>query len=482
MPPGQVIEGHTPVLAAFTSRQRLERRLRTSLFLALCSLLIFGPLALGIVEAWSGAVFETGAAVILLIWMAWQLAAREIRIRWNPLFAPMLAFGGVILLQIVSHRTAYLHDTLSELWLTIAYGILLFTAAQLLGSGFDWSLRFGKIMAVFGAAYAVFAILQGFTSEGKIYWLFKPRAGGPYGSYVNHNHYAGLIELLLPFALVLSFGGTVRGPKRFLLGFAAMMMAASVFLCQSRGGMFAILVEMVFIAMIWMRRYSPSKSAAVFVGFCLITGLFLAWIAPHQVASRITDLHDPARWPIHRDSLRMFAAHPFLGCGFGSFAAAFPHYRVFYDLFFVNHAHDDYLELLLETGLAGFGTGVWFIVLLYREGLRKLRPGILSSAALMSTAALAGCTGLLAHSFTDFNLHIPANAALFYVCCAVATTSVGRNKKPESYQREVGASNFSIERTPSAPTLASSPLLSRYRQRIFPSHFGRVPGRWTNPL
>jgi O-antigen ligase len=418
---GQVSDGETPIATQVSIRQRLEHGLRIMLFVALCSLLMFGPLAFGIVQDWSLALFELGAAVILLIWMAWQLAADKIRIRRNPLFAPMLAFFGFVLLQIGSHRSAYLHDTLSELWLTIAYGILAFVAVQLISSGDGGVLLFGRIMAVFGAVYAVFAILQGFTSDGKIYWVIQPRAGSAYGSYVNHNHYAGLMELLLPFALMLSFGGAVRGPKRFLLSFAAMLMAASVFLSQSRGGMFAILVEIAFLAMVWIRRFSPRKSAAVFAAFCLITALFLAWVAPPQVSSRITDFHDPARWLIHRDSLRMFAAHPLMGSGLGTFLSAFPHYRVFYDGFFINHAHDDYLEFLLETGLSGFGIGVWFLVVLYRAGWAKLRAVRLSSSALTSTAALAACTGLLVHSLIDFNLHIPANAALFYVCSAVAT-------------------------------------------------------------
>jgi O-antigen ligase len=258
-----------------------------------------------------------------------------------------------------------------------------------------------------------------------------------YGSYVNHNHYAGLMELLLPIALVLAFSGSIRGGKRVLLVFAATLMAASVFLCQSRGGMFAVIVETVFLAIFWMGQFSPRKSAAVFVAFCLVTALFLAWIAPQQVGGRITDIHDPARWLIHRDSIRMFAAHPFLGSGFGSFAAAFPRYRAFYDGFFINHAHDDYLELLLETGLAGFAVAVWFIVVLYREGLRNLRPARFSPAALISTAALAGCTGLLAHSFMDFNIHIPANAALFYVLCAIATAPpVSKNRSNSNSYKE----------------------------------------------
>ena len=419
MPPGQTVEGVAPLVTEVSIRHRLERGLRLSLFVALCTLLVFGPLALGIVQDWSTAIFEAGAAVVLLIWMAWQLTACEEEIRWNPLFAPMLAFFGLVLVQIAFHHTAYLYDSLSELWLSVAYGILVFVAVQRLRD--DDILLFGKIMALFGSVYAVFAVFQGFTSEGRIYWLIKPRAGSVYGSYVNHNHYAGLMELLLPFALVLAFSGLLRGGKRVLLVFATTLMAASVFLCQSRGGMFAVVVETVFLAIFWMRQFSPRKSAAVFVAFCLVTALFLAWIAPQQVGDRITDIHDPARWLIHRDSIRMFAAHPFLGSGFGSFATVFPRYRAFYDGFFINHAHDDYLELLLETGLAGFGVGVWFIVVLYREGLRNLRPAKRSPAALISTAALAGCTGLLAHSFIDFNLHIPANAALFYVLCAIAT-------------------------------------------------------------
>jgi len=203
-------------------------------------------------------------------------------------------------------------------------------------------------------------------------------------------------------------------------------------------------VETVFLAIFWMRQFSPRKSASVFVAFCLVTALFLAWIAPQQVASRITDIHDPARWLIQRDSIRMFASHPFLGSGFGSFATAFPRYRVFYDGFFINHAHDDYLELLLEMGLAGFSVAVWFIVVLYREGLRNLRPARFSPAALISIASLAGCTGLLAHSFIDFNLHIPANAALFYALCVIATAPpVSRNRSnSNSYKERSDASDL----------------------------------------
>jgi O-antigen ligase len=436
----QSIEGSAPVVTKVSHRDRLERGLRVSFLVAFSAVLIFGPLALGAVQDWSIAIFEASAAAVLLIWMAWRLSANEIvapsaartprigsqfGVRWNPLFAPMLVFLGLVLVQIAFHRSAYLYDSLAELWLLIAYGILAFTSVQL---RHDLVALFANTIVVFGSLYAVFAVLQGFTSNGKIYWLIKPRTGSVYGSYVNHNHYAGLMELLLPMALVLALDPALRREKRVLLACATVTMAASVFLSQSRGGMIAVIVEMVFLGIIWRIQFSPRKSATVFVAFSITTALFLAWVAPQELGSRITDIHDPARLLIHRDSIRMFLAHPFLGSGFGTFATAFPHYRVFYDGFFMDNAHDDYLELLLETGLIGFGVGVWFLVVLYGEGVRNIHLIKNLSSARISTAALAGCTGLLAHSFLDFNLHIPANAALFYVLCVIATASSGSGR------------------------------------------------------
>jgi O-antigen ligase len=439
MPSAQAIEGSAPVVTRVSRRDRLERALRAALLSAFSAVLIFGPLALGAVQDWSIALLEAAAALVFLIWMAWRLTAlhagnpvqashigTRIGIRWNRLFAPGLAFMGIVVAQIAFHRTAYLYDTLAELWLCIAYGVLAFTAVQFTRA----QVRlFASTMVIFGALYSLFAILQGFTSNGKIYWLIKPHAGSVYGSYVNHNHYAGLMEMLLPLALILALEPSLRAEKRFLLACSTVVMVTSVFLSQSRGGMIAVVVEMLFLGVVWMSQFPPRRSAAVFVAFSITTALFLAWIAPQELGNRITDIHDPARLLIHRDSMRMFRAHPFLGSGLGTFATVFPHYRVFYDGFFMDNAHDDYLELLLETGLLGFGVGVWFLVLLYREGRANIRLVRKSCDARISTAALAGCTGLLAHSFLDFNLHIPANAALFYVLCAVASCPAGNRKR-----------------------------------------------------
>ena len=402
--------------------------MHTAIFALLCALLIFGPLALGVVEEWSIALFEMTAAILLCMWLAAEIARGTVNVEWNPLFSPMLALGAVGVAQVASGRTAVRNDTVSELWLYGAYAFVAFLAVQLL-----WHsalVQFAKVMAVFGGAYALFAALQEFTASGKMYWAGAPLPSSSYGSYFNHNHYAGLMELLIPFPLVLALRGFRRGGAGiWLLRVAAsVVMAASVVLCQSRGGMFALGVELLFLAIVWMRQFSLRKAAAGGVALAAVTALLLAWIAPEQVVSRMTDTHDPARLLILRDSVRMFLAHPILGSGFGTFANAFPHYRVFFDGFFVNHVHNDYAELALDTGFIGLGIAIWFLVVLYREGFRNVRRAKISEPSLISTAALAGCTGLLAHSFLDFNLHVPANAAIFFVLCAAATAKNGQHR------------------------------------------------------
>jgi len=139
----------------------------------------------------------------------------------------------------------------------------------------------------------------------------------------------------------------------------------------------------------------------------------------------------------------MLMKRPILGWGLGAFPAAYPEFRSFYTNFFVNQAHNDYLQLLVETGLAGFSIAVWFLVLVFRQAAAKLKDKDWTENATgaLTVAALLGCVGILVHSFLDFNLQIPANAALFYVLCAIAAS------KPlqESQRRRVLRRRSSIE-------------------------------------
>jgi len=83
--------------------------------------------------------------------------------------------------------------------------------------------------------------------------------------------------------------------------------------------------------------------------------------------------------------------------------------RLFYDGKIIDHAHNDYLETLAETGIAG-GLCAPVYRLASRCRLRSLQEPNISFASALRLAGLTGCCGVLVHSLVDFNLHIPANA------------------------------------------------------------------------
>jgi putative inorganic carbon (hco3(-)) transporter len=99
----------------------------------------------------------------------------------------------------------------------------------------------------------------------------------------------------------------------------------------------------------------------------------------------------------------------------------YPQFRSFYTNFFVNEAHNDYLQLLDEMGIVGFAVMLWYLAVLYRRALAKIPGWPTSVTGSLSFACILGTTGILVHGFFDFNLQIPANAALFYVFCSLAS-------------------------------------------------------------
>ena len=162
--------------------------------------------------------------------------------------------------------------------------------------------------------------------------------------------------------------------------------------------------------------------------FLAILLAMLVWIGGDRLMSRIasigpghTDLTGDLRTSINHDSLRMFIKRPVLGWGLGAFPVVYPEFRTFYTNFFVNAAHNDYLQLLVEMGLLGFATMIWLVVVVYRTAIKKLDNWTGDITGAVTLACLLGLTGILVHSALDFNLQIPANAALFYVLCIVAT-------------------------------------------------------------
>lgn len=403
-------------------------KIGTAVFYGTFGLLMFGPLAFGAVEPWSIFVVEAGSLLLMLLWLTKQWLDGEIKVLWNPLFPPMAVFGALILIQITFGRSAYRHDTISEAMLYCAYGMLCFLATQSFIRS-SQARKMAVILALYGFGIAAFALLQGVAPNGKLYWLRQPRLGGwIYGPYVNHNHYAGLMELLVPIPLVIAITHFVHEKERIAAGVAAAIMVGTIFLSGSRGGMLAIFVEFIILAIVLFRRKKSVRIAIASAAFAVVLVSLLVWLGGKELTTRVssissetrTEVSGGMRFSIDRDALHMFARRPILGWGLGVFPVVYPQFRSFYTNFFVNEAHDDYAQLLAEMGLLGFATMVWFLVVLYRNALRKIGNWARDVTGAMTLACILGFSGILVHSLVDFNLQIPANAALFYVICSMA--------------------------------------------------------------
>lgn len=417
------------------------------LAIGICLLLIYAVLAFGAVEEWAVLILEAGTAALFLVWMGKQVLANAVELHGTPVFPPLLLLILLVAVQWLLGTSAYGYATHTESLRFAAYAVLLFLAAQTFHS--QRQVRtFALTLSVFGFLVAVFAVLQDAIPNGKFYWLRLPRLPGlMYGPYVNKNHYAGLMEMLTPIALVLALSRFFRGGQRVLLAFAAIFMGATIFLAHSRGGIVAFAAQMGLLGLFFVRS-SRHRRAALQVGaVCLLILVLLLFLGSGRVAEQVSQLGairgdlESGRWVIAKDCVRMILARPIAGWGLGTFPFVYPSFRSFYSNEFVNRAHNDYLEFTVETGLPGLVAILWFLVALYRAGLSRVTHWHSDFSAAVRLAALVGCTGIAVHSLLDFNLHIPANAALFFVLCAVASRTDWQEeaRAPRSFATSSGS-------------------------------------------
>lgn len=402
--------------------------------IGICALAALAVAAHGAVEDWASMVLEVGAAVLLAYWGFLVFMGSEKRIRVHPLFAPVAAFAAVVVFQLLLNLTVSPYLTKVELLRLSAYGTLLFLAVQAYRTLEDWR-GFVWFLLALGFVVSVFGILQHLTFNGKLYWVREMRYGGiPFGPFVNRNHFAGFVELVVPPGLVALVMGKVRRDQWMLVGVLTLFPIAALFLAASRGGIISFLVEIfLLLILIWMGR-EERKQLLIGALVVLLAGGLVTWLGVGEALDRFSsyrefEVKNDKRISMARDTWRIFLDHPLLGTGMGTFPSVFPKYDTLYDGKVVNHAHNDYLEALAETGVAGGLCCGWFLVTLFVTGIRRIRHRTSALQATLQMGALVSCSGLLTHSLVDFNLHIPSNALLFFLMSGFASAHVSPSRR-----------------------------------------------------
>lgn len=407
---------------------------------ALLLLLIVCPLCFGAQEPWSLLVLEAGSVAVLFLWIApgWRSA----RIRLDLPTVCLLLVGCLGMVQIGTGLSIYRYATQQELLKIFAYFLCFFLARHLFATH-EARRLVGNTFAAFGALLAIFAIVQRLQGNGRIYWLRASSTPTFFGPYANKNHYAGLLEMLLPFALMSAVRTHNQLGQRALSAFSATVMVASVFLSGSRAGSAIVILELVTFAgiILWASRLRRRRLIFSLL-FAVSVAVFVGWLAGAAFLNEAASLREPTadasvinRKQLTIDGLKLIKQRPVLGWGLGTFSTVYPQAASWYGDSLVNAAHDDYLQLLVETGVLGLSLMMLFIGLIFCAGVQKM----VRAPASVRSAALLACCGLLLHSFTDFNLHVPANAAMFFALCGLICSGAETRRRGVFVQSAQGA-------------------------------------------
>jgi len=410
----------------------------------ICCLLAFAVLSFGGVEEWSQAVLEVGASLLLVYWAIRLYYRKADQFTISPEILPLAAFALVALLQVVFHLTASRYFTRIELQLVCTSLIVVFLMSQAYSRTRHWRGYFWFLMSL-GFFVSVFAILQYLTSNGKLYWVRTIRIETlPFGPYVNRNHFAGFAELIIPVALVPLVLGKVRRERLFLVVLFAVVPIVALFLSASRGGIVSFAVQMVMLFLLLLIRRIGSRHVLVGGLVVLCAVVAVSWIGVQQVLQRFSGMQTievtgSKRAAMREDTWRLFLDHPLIGTGLGTLVIVFPPYDSLYDGKVVDHAHNDYVETLAEAGVVGGLCCAWFLGVVLLHSLKGLAELGSSFGSVLNLSGLIACSGILVHSLVDFNLHIPANALLFFVSAHLAVVRLEPSGRPapENHSHEV---------------------------------------------
>jgi tetratricopeptide (TPR) repeat protein len=216
------------------------------------------------------------------------------------------------------------------------------------------------------------------------------------------------------------------GPAaRILFGGAVVVLGVALVLTASRGGVAAAAAGMVAVAALALAsRARGHVVAGLAASLGLFTG-YVAWVGADTLLDRFVVLaREPfgdLRWGIWRAALRVAAEAPILGVGLGTFEDAIIAYRPagLTDRFYVDYAHNDYLQLLAESGGLGALVLGWAAVawLTFVVGRWRDRQDVFVRGLVMG--GLGAMAAVAFHSTVDFGLHLPANALLVVVVLAL---------------------------------------------------------------
>lgn len=419
------------------------------------AILIIAALLFGAVEVWSSTLvllmvftlglywmlrreylrYDTGNMVKALIWLgAGFLAYAVIQvIPMPPVLLGLLAPSTKKIYDFYTFepgRRMYIslhpYKTVNEALKYLA-GFVVFLVAAKNFRDTEKLSRVMKTLVIFGFTLGIFGIVQNATSHGTLYWFRELRLGGsPFGPFVNRNHFAGFVGMIIPLGLGLLFTRRRNGEKSFY-GFLTVIMAVSLFFSLSRGGIIGFLAGVSLFSILLGKNNLQTRGVWIIGVFLAALLSYLLYLGVDPIVQRFyhSDVTTDDRLVVGAATINAIKDFWLTGSGLGTFVNVFPLYSPSDITEIFDHAHNDYLEFILETGIIGLLMLLAFISLLI-YGLSK--SGFQGRKGIFRAAVVSSLFTMTVHGMFDFNLHILSNMLLFFTLLGMAASLIEGNE------------------------------------------------------
>jgi O-antigen ligase len=459
----------------------------------------------GTVEPWWLALYQVAVFALAAVAITTQVITNDrVFSEWR-MFVPIAALLVFVFLQSVSLPIGYWQwqETRS---LPRLVGVLIGTSIS--SDPFETRLLFLKLLALATNAYlltfytssrrrlrmlvhavigvavasALFGIVRQALQHSELGFVLPYlRRGSGFGQFINKNHFAFLMEMGIGLGTGFIVAGAVRRERLLVYCAALLVMWVALVQTASRGAVFSMLTQMVFLttAMIWLRSRErddseesdrtaqgrshlkftsrifsmPSMLKRVALGSIVVALIALGtvWLGGDLLVTRMESLSSELKTEANEansaDGVNaqhagvkrrevwgatwlLIRSNPLVGTGFGAYGVAITRFHDASGKWVPEAAHNDYLELLSAGGLIGAALVVWLVTVF----IRRARNQLLNAKPLSRAACLAALTGLLgvmAHSAVDFGLHVTANAVVFLALVVIATKELPAEKQKE---------------------------------------------------
>jgi O-antigen ligase len=410
---------------------------------ALLVIVLLSVLAWGANRPFLMMLFTSGLLLVFAGRLLLHLWRRAFRIYCSPVLLVILALFLLVTLQLLNPVTdldaarIYLphtvepHTTRNYLLLLAGYAVLCFSVLN----GFNTRRQISlAVFCIIGLG--VFESLAGFVQQVGGYeyiWTTPLRGVGAQGTLLNHNHFALLLNIALCTGVGFLFRRTTEllqgqrfrlrsilsmpeSPKLFFILLWIGLIGFGVLLSLSRTGIFAMFAALGFmLSAIWLAE--KRKYAVLLVAAVLLTALGLGVYAGIDAAfERYADLtsnwkFEESRVRLWKDAWPMIVGAPLWGTGFGSFQWTYPAHESLDPDIPAMYAHNDYLQLMVETGIIGLALAVLALIICWRSAIRNF----MAEDPLKRSIGLATLGALVAvaiQEIVDYSLYIPGITAV----------------------------------------------------------------------